>query len=111
MMIASSTAADPFAAAAALDRSLRSPDAGAGASTDSPSDSTTLDSGPDVVVTLNTPASPPLTYDASGKFGAPPPSNDSASNDGTVSADAAPSATAANDPSVDAPAENAQAAA
>jgi hypothetical protein len=67
MMI--SPAANPYAAAAALDRQWRSP----GAPDDAPSGSGPADGGPDVVVTLSQGASPPRsTYDASGRMpGAP----------------------------------------
>lgn len=69
MMI--SPAANPYAAAAALDRQLRSP----GPPGDASSDDGTPDGGPDVVVTLSQGSSaPPSTYDASGRLpGAPTP--------------------------------------
>ena len=69
MMISSPTAGDPYAAAAELDRSLRSAQ---GSDAGPPSGDTTLESGPDIVVTLShgAPASPP-TYDASGRMGPP----------------------------------------
>ena len=70
MMISSPSAADPYTAAAALDRALRS-----GNDAGPPSGDTPLDSGPDVVVTLGhgaaTPATP-ATYDASGRMGGAP---------------------------------------
>ena len=70
MMISSPGASDPYAAAAVLDRQLRSSGNG---SDDSSSGSTPLESGPDVVVTLGKgPSSSPSTYDASGKMAGPP---------------------------------------
>jgi len=74
MMIASSSAGDPYATAAALDRALRSGSApGFGGA--APSDDAPPDAGPDVVVSLSGGASaPPSTYDASGRMaGAPTP--------------------------------------
>jgi hypothetical protein len=75
MMISSPAAGDPYAAAAALDRSLRAAAAATGAdappddsSSDSSSDSTPVASGPDVVVTLGKSAPSPATYNASGKL-------------------------------------------
>ena len=79
MMISPAGASDPYAAAAALDRQLRS-------SGDDPDDSssggTTLESGPDVVVTLSKgSASPsPSTYDASGKMPGTPNLDDMGAN-------------------------------
>ena len=69
MMISSaaaSGASDAYAAAAALDRQLR---AGSSDPGDADSDSSTVASGPDVVVTLGQ-GTPPgsSTYDASGKM-------------------------------------------
>ena len=75
MMI--SPAANPYAAAAALDRQLRSP----GPPDDASSDSGTPDGGPDVVVTLSQGASPPpSTYDASGKLAGAPTLDDLGAN-------------------------------
>jgi hypothetical protein len=75
MMI--SPAANPYAAAAALDRQLRSP----GPPDDASSDSGTPDGGPDVVVTLSQGASaPPSTYDASGKLAGAPTLDDLGTN-------------------------------
>ena len=75
MMI--SPAANPYAAAAALDRQLRSP----GPPGDASSDSGTPDGGPDVVVTLSQGASaPPSTYDANGKLPGAPTLDDLGAN-------------------------------
>ena len=70
MMISSPATSDPYAAAAAPDRSLRAAAAatGADAPDDSSSDSTPVASGPDVVVTLGKSAPSPATYNASGKL-------------------------------------------
>jgi hypothetical protein len=74
MMISSPAAGDPYAAAAALDRSLRAAVAATGtdapddSSSDSSSDSTPVASGPDVVVTLGKSSPSPATYNASGKL-------------------------------------------
>jgi hypothetical protein len=74
MMISSPAAGDPYAAAAALDRSLRAAAAATGAdapddsSSDSSSDSTPVASGPDVVVTLGKSSPSQSTYNASGKL-------------------------------------------
>ena len=74
MMISSPAAGDPYAAAAALDRSLRAAAAATGAdapddsSSDSSSDSSPVASGPDVVVTLGKSSPSPATYNASGKL-------------------------------------------
>lgn len=111
MMIASPTTSDRYAAAAAFDRSLRSADSDGG---DSPSDSVTLESGPDVVVTLGKSKSPEAaaTYDASGKFGSPASTGsdrDDASGDAGAPSAATTSVPAANDPSADAPADDAAA--
>ena len=69
MMISSAGASDPYAAAAALDRQLRSsnfdPD-------DSSSDGSAPDASPDVVVTLSKGSASPSTYDASGKMSGAP---------------------------------------
>jgi hypothetical protein len=75
MMI--SPAANPYAAAAALDRQLRSP----GPPGDASSDDGTPDGGPDVVVTLSQGAwAPPSTYDASGKLPGAPTLDDLGAN-------------------------------
>jgi hypothetical protein len=69
MMISPTGASDVYAAAAALDRQLRSSSDDAG---DATSGSAPGDSGPDVIVTFSQGASTPATYDASGKLpGAP----------------------------------------
>ncbi len=65
MMISPTGASDVYAAAAALDRQLRSSNDDAG---DATSGSARGDSGPDVVVTFSQAASTPATYDASGKL-------------------------------------------
>lgn len=72
MMISSPSAGDRYAAAAALDRALRSgADKPDDADADGPPDATT-DSSPDVVVTLSRGGSAPSTYDASGRMAGPP---------------------------------------
>jgi len=70
MMISSPAAGDPYAAASAVDQSLRAAAAttGADAPDDSSSDSTPVASGPDVVVTLGQSAPSPSTYNASGRL-------------------------------------------
>jgi hypothetical protein len=81
MMISSPSASDPYAAAAALDRALHSSsgdDGGGGGA--SSSDSKTLDSGPDVVVTLSQGMSSPLTYNAAGKMSGAPTLDDLGAN-------------------------------
>jgi hypothetical protein len=102
MMISPAGANDPYAAAAALDRQLRSASSDSG---DAPSDSSVLESGPDVVVTLSKGSAPaPSTYDASGRMsrasdstgrtGEPDGDDDDSPADATdtTSASAAPSA-------------------
>ncbi len=80
MMISSPSAGDPYAAAAALDRALRS-DPGPGADGGPPSGDSPLQSGPDVVVSLSSGASsPPATYDASGRMGGAPTLEDMGAN-------------------------------
>jgi len=75
MMI--SPAANPYAAAAALDRQLRSP----GSPDDASTDDGPPDGGPDVVVTLSQGASPPpSTYDASGRMPGAPSLDDLGAN-------------------------------
>src|SRR5476649_2638363 len=98
MMISSPTAADPYAAAAALDRQLHSPSSDVD---DAAPDSVSLDSGPDVVVTLSSGSSSPATYNASGKLSGAPTLDDMGANapDSLAKAsesadDAAPDATA-----------------
>ena len=76
MMIPPPSAGDPYAAAAALDRRLRSPDADAPSS----DDTATPDAGPDVVVTLGQAASPASTYDASGRMPRAPTLDDMGAN-------------------------------
>ena len=69
---------NPYAAAAALDRQLRS--SGNGASDASPADSDD-DASPDVVVTLSQGGtSSPATYDASGKMSGAPTLDDLGAN-------------------------------
>ena len=69
MMISPTGASDVYAAAAALDRQLRSSSDDAG---DATSGSAPGDSGPDVVVTFSQGASTPATYDASGRLSGAP---------------------------------------
>ena len=110
MMISPPSAGDPYAAAAALDRQLRSPDGDAGAAS---SDSVTLESGPDVVVTLSRGSSSPGTYDASGKLSGAPTLDDMGANAPDSMAHAtesdagasAPDATSASPPASDASAD------
>ena len=77
MMISSAGASDPYAAAAALDRRLRSSNFDPG---DSSSDSSTPDASPDVVVTLSKGSSSTSTYDASGKMAGAPTLDDMGAN-------------------------------
>ena len=77
MMISSPSAGDPYAAAAALDRQLRSSGSDAA---DAPSDSATPDSSRDVVVTLSRGSSAPSTYNASGKLSGTPTLDDMGAN-------------------------------
>ena len=78
MMISSAGASDPYAAAAALDRQLRSSNFDPG---DSSSDSSAPDASPDVVVTLSkSSSSSPSTYDASGKMAGAPTLDDMGAN-------------------------------
>ena len=77
MMISPPSADDPYAAAAALDRQLRSP---GGDAESASSDSVTLESGPDVVVTLSKGSSSPSTYNASGKLSGAPTLDDMGAN-------------------------------
>ena len=78
MMISSPSASDPYAAAAALDRALRS---NAGADGGPPSSDSPPQSGPDVVVSLSSgAAAPPATYDASGRMGGAPTLADMGAN-------------------------------
>lgn len=97
MMISPAGANDPYAAAAALDRQLRSASSG---SDDASSDSTVLESGPDVVVTLSKGSAPaPSTYDASGRMSRASDSTaragDADGNDDDSSADATDATSAA----------------
>jgi len=80
MMISSPAASDPYAAAAALDRSLRASSNPFSTSTDG----VTQDASPDVVVTLGQSSPAPATYDASGKLPTTPKSGDT--DDGGVDA-------------------------
>jgi hypothetical protein len=77
MMISSAGASDPYAAAAALDRQLRSskfdPD-------ESSSDGAAPDASPDVVVTLGKASSSPAAYDASGRMSGAPTLDDMGAN-------------------------------
>ena len=78
MMIPPAGASDPYAAAAALDRRLRSPDSDAD---DASSDSATPESSPDVVVTLSKGStSSSSTYDASGRMSRAPTLDDLGAN-------------------------------
>jgi len=70
MMVSTPAAGAPYAAAAALDRALRSGNADGGDA--SASESQTLAGGPDVVVTLSQGVSPPSTYGPSGRMGGTP---------------------------------------
>ncbi len=104
MMISSPSATDPYAAAAALDRALRS-NRGPGADGGPPGDASPLQSGPDVVVSLSQGASAPsATYDASGRMGANAPDSTAHSSEADDDTDA-PDATG----STSAPAANADA--
>jgi hypothetical protein len=107
MMIPPPSAGDPFQGAAALDRALRSP----GADSDTPSDSTPLESGPDVVVTLSKPSAAPATYNASGKLSGSPSLGGMGANapdsmakaaesggDDDAASDATPASTSASSP-------------
>ena len=75
MMISPAGANDPYAAATALDRQLRSPSGDAGASSDG-----AADASPDVVVTFSQGASAPATYDASGRLPGAPTLDDLGAN-------------------------------
>ena len=75
MMIPSPCAGGPYAAAAALDRALRS-DGGAASATESP----TLAASPDVVVTLSQGMPAPSTYDAAGRMSGAPTLDDLGAN-------------------------------
>ncbi len=111
MMISPPTSGDPYAAAAALDRQLRS---SSGDGVDAPPDVAAPDGGPDVVVTLGQGPSAPATYNASGRFARAPTLDELGANgpnamahatesnppDGAVDG-AASSGDASNDPSVD----------
>ena len=78
MNIPPPTAGNPYAAAAALDRQLRSSGSDPG---DASSDSAMPDAGPDVVVTLSRGASSsPATYDASGRLARAPTLDDMGAN-------------------------------
>lgn len=105
MMISSPSAGDPYAAAAALDRQLRS---SGSAVADAPSDSAEPDSGPDVVVTLSRGSSAPSTYNASGKLSGSPTLDDMGANAPdslarAVESDGGDDATTASDGADDAP--------
>ena len=77
MMISPTGASDVYAAAAALDRQLRSSSDDAG---DATPGSAPGDSGPDVVVTFSQGASTPATYDASGRLPGAPSLDDLGAN-------------------------------
>ena len=77
MMISPTGASDVYAAAAALDRQLRSPGDDAG---DATSGSAPGESGPDLVVTFGRGASTPAIYDASGKLPGAPTLDDLGAN-------------------------------
>jgi hypothetical protein len=77
MMISAPSAGDPYAAAAALDRQLRTPTAD---SSDDASDSGSPDASPDVVVTLSSGSSSPSTYNAAGKLAGTPTLDDMGAN-------------------------------
>lgn len=79
MMIASPSAGDPSAAAAALDRALRSGAAQPDDADSSPDDATP-GNAPDVVVTLSHGDPAPSTYDASGRMGRRPTLDDLGAN-------------------------------
>ena len=81
MMISSPSAGDPYAAAAALDRALRSGHGDDGGDAAPSSADASPDAGPDVVVTLSggAPASP-ATYDASGRMAGAPTLDDLGAN-------------------------------
>jgi hypothetical protein len=79
MMISSPSAGDPYAAAASLDRALRSGNEGGDADA-SASESTTLDASPDVVVTLSQGLSSPTTYNAAGRMSGRPTLDDLGAN-------------------------------
>ena len=78
MMIPAPCAGGPYAAAAALDRALRSDgdDGGAASATESP----TLAASPDVVVTLSQGMPAPSTYDAAGRMSGAPTLDDLGAN-------------------------------
>jgi hypothetical protein len=105
MTIPPASAANPYQAAAALDRALRSPDSDPG---DSPSDP---ESGPDVIVTLGQSSQAAATYDASGKLPSSASADSGSDDDDSTTSDATGSASAANDSSADATADNEETAA
>lgn len=73
-MMISSAAANPYAAAAALDRALRAGGAGPDDGAPDAPDAGPPDGGPDVVLSLSSGGPPPSsgTYDASGRMGGSP---------------------------------------
>jgi len=109
MMISPAGANDPYASAAALDRQLRSSTSDSG---DASPDSTVLESGPDVVVTLSKGSAPASsTYDASGRMprtsgstarAGDPDGDDDASTDATDAASASAASSDGDDSSADA---------
>ena len=81
MMISSPSAGDPYAAAAALDRSLRSNNSdGDSDALASATETRTLSAGPDVVVSLSQGVPAPSTYDASGRMSRAPTLDDMGAN-------------------------------
>jgi hypothetical protein len=81
MMISSPSAGDRYAAAAALDRTLRSGTAASDDAGGPANDTPPTDSSPDVVVTLSQGGgSAPSTYDASGRMGVRPTLDDLGAN-------------------------------
>ena len=104
MMIPAPSAGDPYSAAAALERRLRTPAADAGAG-DASSDSGATDASPDVVVTLSSGPSSPATYNAAGKFAAAPTLDDMGANAPDSLAHASESVADDATPSTPAPAD------
>jgi hypothetical protein len=104
MMISAPSAGDPYSAAAALERQLRTPatDADAGGVS---SDGGAADASPDVVVTLSSGPSSPATYNAAGKFAATPTLDDTGANAPDSLAHASESVTDDPTPSTPAPAD------
>ncbi len=80
MMISSPAGGDPYAAAAALDRALRSDNSDGSDALASATETRTLDAGPDVVVSLSQGVSVPSTYNASGRMSGAPTLDDMGAN-------------------------------